>query len=44
LSLIPYEDLTPETIQLPPRAEGHNYVRPPKEDQNLVPDYIDASG
>ena len=39
LSLIPYDDLTPEPVKLPPRAEGDHYVRPPKEDQNLVPDY-----
>jgi polyphosphate kinase 2 len=42
LSLIPYKDLTPEPIKLPPRTEGDHYVRPPKEDQNLVPDYHDA--
>ncbi len=41
LSLVPYEDLTPEPITLPPRTEG-SYVRPPKEDQNLVPDHYDA--
>ncbi len=38
LSLIPYEDLTPEPIELPPRTESASYVRPPMEDQNLVPD------
>ncbi len=42
LSLIPYQDLTPEPIKLPPRAEGDHYVRPPREDQNLVPDYNDS--
>ena len=30
LSLIPYQDLTPEPIELPPRAEGDHYVRPPQ--------------
>jgi len=39
LSQIPYEDLTPEPVVLPPRAESDSYVRPPKEDQNLVPDH-----
>ncbi len=39
LSQIPYEDLTPEPIKLAPRTTSSNYVRPPKEDQNLVPDY-----
>ena len=38
LSLIPYEDLTPEPIVLPPRTEDSGYVRPPMGDQNLVPD------
>jgi polyphosphate kinase 2 len=43
LSIIPYEDLTPEPIELPPRTEDVSYVRPPMEDQNLVPDnYEDA--
>ena len=39
LSLIPYEDLTPEPIELPPRSADGGYVRPPKDDQSLVPDY-----
>ena len=38
LSLIPYEDLTPEPIELPPRTEDTAYVRPPKGEQNQVPD------
>jgi len=37
LSLIPYEDLTPEPIVLPPRQEEHGYVRPPITDQTFVP-------
>ena len=44
LSLIPYEDLTPEPIELPPRAEGGSYVRPPIGDQNVVPDHYDEVG
>jgi len=39
LSLIPYKDLTPEPIELPPRAESTSYVRPPKSDQTAVPDF-----
>ena len=39
LSLIPYEDLTPEPIELPPRTTDAGYIRPPKDDQSLVPDY-----
>ena len=38
LSLIPYEDLTPEPIKLPKRVEGVGYVRPPMSDQTFVPD------
>ena len=37
LSMIPYEDLTPEPIELPKRAEAGAYVRPPFSDQTLVP-------
>lgn len=38
LGLVPYEDLTPVPIELPPRTQATNYVRPPIDDQNLVPD------
>ena len=38
LSLIPYEDLTPKTIDLPPRQEEQGYVRPPITDQTFVPE------
>ena len=37
LSTIPYEDLTPEPIELPHRTEAGAYVRPPYSDQTLVP-------
>ena len=37
LSLIPYEDLTPEPIELEERPEQRGYVRPPMEDQTFVP-------
>jgi polyphosphate kinase 2 len=39
LSQIPYEDLTPEPIVLPPRQEDQDYVRPPITDQTFVPDH-----
>ena len=39
LSLIPYEDLTPEPIVLPERTSGAGYVRPPMSDQTFVPGY-----
>jgi len=38
LSMIPYEDLTPERIDLPPRQKDEGYVRPPFEDQTFVPE------
>ena len=38
LSLIPYEDLTPEPIELPPRQDTEAYVRPPMTDQNFIPE------
>jgi hypothetical protein len=38
LSLIPYEDLTPEPIRLPPRQRDNGYVRPPISDQTFVPE------
>ena len=38
LSVIPYEDLTPDRIELPPRQSDEGYVRPPFEDQTFVPE------
>jgi len=38
LSLVPYEDLTPEPIVLPPRQKDTGYVRPPMEDQTFIPE------
>ena len=38
LSLIPYQDLTPEPIGLPPRQKDEGYVRPPITDQSFVPE------
>ncbi len=38
LSKIPYEDLTPEAIELPPRQEDKGYIRPPITDQTFVPE------
>ena len=38
LSLIPYEDLTPEPIVLPPREPDGGYVRPPIDEQTFVPE------
>jgi polyphosphate kinase 2 len=38
LSMIPYRDLTPPAIDLPPRQDGGGYVRPPMSDQTFVPE------
>ena len=38
LSLIPYEDLTPEAIVLPELEKDEGYVRPPITDQTFVPE------
>ena len=38
LTLIPYEDLTPEPIELPKRTEPKGYVRPPMEYQTFIPE------
>ncbi len=39
LTMVPYEDLTPEPIKLPERLEGVGYVRPPISDQTFVPEF-----
>lgn len=39
LSMISYEDLTPNPIELPPRQDDIGYVRPPITDQTFVPEY-----
>jgi polyphosphate kinase 2 len=36
LSLIPYGDLTPAPIALPPRGDDQGYVRPPIADQTFI--------
>jgi polyphosphate kinase 2 len=38
LSMIPYRDLKPEPIKLPPRQKDKGYVRPPITDQTFVPE------
>ncbi|WP_019502812.1 polyphosphate kinase 2 [Pseudanabaena sp. PCC 6802] len=37
LSKIPYVDMTPEALELPPRKSAPNYVRPPRNEQFFVP-------
>ncbi|MBT8420976.1 MAG: polyphosphate kinase 2 [Gammaproteobacteria bacterium] len=38
LNMIPYEDLTPEPIELPKRREDSGYIRPPVTDQTFIPE------
>jgi polyphosphate kinase len=38
LSKIPYEDMTPDPLALPPRKPAGDYVRPPKNEQFFVPE------
>ncbi|MEZ4646042.1 MAG: polyphosphate kinase 2 [Chloroflexota bacterium] len=38
LSMIPYADITPEPIELPPREEDRGYIRPPITEQTFVPE------
>jgi polyphosphate kinase 2 len=38
LSLIPYQDLTPDPIELPPRQQDDGYIRPPITEQTFVPE------
>jgi hypothetical protein len=41
LGQVPYEDLTPEAPELPPRPTvDDDYVRPPKESQHIIPDVV----
>ncbi len=40
LSMIPYQDIIPRKLELPPRPhEDKNYVRPPREKHLIVADY-----
>ena len=38
LNLVPYKDLTPAAIKLPPRQKDDGYVRPPLKNQNFIPE------
>ena len=44
LSLIPYEDLMPEPISLPPREPDRGYVRPPMDEQTFIPESVLSQG
>ncbi len=38
LTMIPYEEIPSEPLQLPPRSSGEGYVRPPITEQTFVPE------
>jgi polyphosphate kinase len=38
LSQIPYEDILPPPVELPPRQPGSGYIRPPIDEQTFVPE------
>ena len=38
LSLIPYKDIEPEKIKLPPKLQKSGYIRPPVTDQTIIPE------
>jgi polyphosphate kinase len=37
ISKVPYIDMTPDPLELPPRKHAHDYVRPPRNEQFFVP-------
>jgi polyphosphate kinase 2 len=45
LGQVPYEDLSPEVPELPPRPPvTSDYVRPPRDTQNIIPDVVPVKG
>jgi hypothetical protein len=41
LSSVPYEDLTPDPLEMPKRQKGDDdYVRPPMAEQRFVPNVL----
>jgi polyphosphate kinase len=42
LELIPYQDIMPGKIKLPPRPKIEQIARPPQENRNLIPDYYEG--
>ena len=37
LTVIPYDDIVPEKIELEPRPAATGYVRPPMNEQTIIP-------
>ncbi len=44
LSMIPYKDLTPEPLELPPRQEETGYLRPSINKQHFIPEIYRSEG
>ena len=44
LSIISYEDLTPEPMVLPPRQKEKGKIRPPMTDQTFIPEVYQPTG
>jgi polyphosphate kinase 2 len=42
LSLVPYEQMTPPVVEIPPRPPASDYERPPRELNRPVPDHAAA--
>jgi polyphosphate kinase 2 len=42
LSTVPYHDVRPPSLRLPPRPASRGYVRAPRESQTFVPDHAAA--
>jgi polyphosphate kinase 2 len=38
LTMVPYQDILPAPIELPPRKEEEGYIRPPFDEQEFVPE------
>jgi polyphosphate kinase 2 len=44
LSTVPYEHLPAPDLEIPPRPPSNGYVRPPREENQYVPDYDTGKG
>jgi polyphosphate kinase 2 (PPK2 family) len=42
LSMVPYEHLDPDDVEIPDRPEAADYVRPPRDLHRYVPDHAKA--
>ncbi|MFC0875877.1 polyphosphate kinase 2 [Saccharicrinis sp. FJH2] len=40
LTMVPYKKIEYEELTLPPKQQNKSYIRPPIEEQTIIPDYI----